>query len=353
MINVLLLTRYERLGASSRIRFLQFLPALEQQGFTFEVRPLLDNAYVTSLYGGPRVGAGNIIRAYARRFAALHRRMRYDLIWLEKEALPWLPTWMEIARLQGIPYVADYDDAWFHRYENHWASPLLGHKIDAVMRVAHTVVAGNDYLARRARQAGARRVEIVPTAIDLGRYRDLPETSSSGPLTVGWIGIPLNAHYLTMVEPALRATADATPLELHVVGAPVPAEFAGIPAECFPWSEDTEIARIARFDVGIMPLHDTPWERGKCAYKLLQVMAAGKPVIASPVGANRQVVRHGVNGFLAETTEEWIGALRKLADPDLRHRMGAEARKTVEEHYSTAMIGPRLAAILTQAAQEL
>jgi len=351
MTNVLLLTRYERLGASSRVRFLQFLPALEQQGFTFDVQPLLDNAYVRSLYGGPPVGAGSLLRSYARRFRALARRMRYDLIWLEKEALPWLPTWLEIARLQGLPYVVDYDDAWFHRYENHWLSPLLSHKIDAVMRVAHTVVAGNDYLARRARQAGARQVEIVPTAIDLERYRDLPSVPRTDGVTVGWIGIPLNAHYLTIAGPALRAVDQ---LKLHVVGAPVPGELAGIPAESFAWSEDTEIARISAFDVGIMPLHDTPWERGKCAYKLLQVMAAGRPVIASPVGANAQVVRHGVNGFLADTTEEWTNALRTLAsDPALRQRMGAEARRTVQDRYSAAIVAPRLAAILQQAAQEL
>src|SRR5437870_1424528 len=165
MINVLALTRYAMLGASSRTRLLQFLPALEQQGFTFDVQPLLDNNYVASLYGGPRVGAGNLLRSYARRFRALTRRMEYDVIWLEKEALPWLPTWLEIARLEGIPYVVDYDDAWFHRYENHWLSPLLGHKIDAVMRVAHTVVAGNDYLARRARQAGARHGLHLPAAL--------------------------------------------------------------------------------------------------------------------------------------------------------------------------------------------
>ncbi len=352
--NVLLLTRYERLGASSRIRFLQYLPALEQQGFTFDVKPLLDNDYVRSLYGGPAAGLGNIIRSYGRRFWALQRRMRYDLIWLEKEALPWLPTWMEIARLQGLPYVVDYDDAWFHRYENHWASPLLGHKIDKVMQVAHVVVAGNDYLARRARQAGARNVEIVPTAIDLARYPRPPAASSAGSMTVGWIGIPLNAHYLSIVEPALRAAAAVAPIKLHVVGAPVPAELAGIPAESFPWTEDSEIARISAFDVGIMPLHDTPWERGKCAYKLLQVMAAGKPVIASAVGANVQVVQHGVNGFLANTAHEWGEALRMLAaDPELRQRMGAEARRTVEDRYSTAIVGPRLAKILNQAAQEL
>jgi glycosyltransferase involved in cell wall biosynthesis len=351
MTDVLVLTRYERLGASSRVRFLQFLPALERQGFSFDVRPLLDNAYVAALYGGPKVGAGNIISAYWRRLGALRRRLKYDVIWLEKEALPWLPTWLEIARLEGLPYVVDYDDAWFHRYENHWLSPLLGHKIDAVMRVARTVVAGNDYLARRARQAGARHVEIVPTAIDLDRYADQPEAGPGRALTVGWIGIPLNAHYLMMIEPAVRAVSEPTPVELHVVGAPVPATFAGIPAASFPWTEDTEISRIAQFDVGVMPLHDTAWERGKCAYKLLQVMAAGKPVVASPVGANRQVVQHGINGFLADTVEEWTEALRKLADPALRQRMGAEARKTVEEQYSTAVVTPRLVEILSKAAQ--
>src|SRR3954454_6184265 len=187
MINVLLLTRYERLGASSRIRFLQYLPGLEREGFAFDVQPLLDNDYVRSLYGGPKVGAGKLLAAYWRRFGALRRRLKHDVIWLEKEALPWLPTWMEIARLQGMPYVVDYDDAWFHRYENHWSSPLLGHKIDAVMRVAHTVVAGNDFLARRARQAGARQVEIVPSAIDLDRYRNLAIRPPGGAMNVGWI----------------------------------------------------------------------------------------------------------------------------------------------------------------------
>lgn len=349
MPNVLLLTRYERLGASSRVRFLQFLPALEREGFTFDVQPLLDNAYVRSLYGGPSVGAGSLFMAYVRRLRTLKRRMRYDVLWLEKEALPWLPAWIEIARLQGIPYVVDYDDAWFHRYESHWLSPLLGHKIDAVMRVAHTVVAGNDFLARRAHAAGARQVEIVPSAIDLDRYQNLSARLPEGSMNVGWIGIPLNAHYLSIIAPALRAVQG---VNLQVVGGAVPGELAGIKAESFPWTEDTEIEQIAGFDVGIMPLHDTPWERGKCAYKLLQVMAAGKPVIASPVGANREVVHHGVNGFLADTPDQWAEALRALAaDPALRQRMGEEARKTVADRYASAFIAGRLAAILREAAQ--
>jgi glycosyltransferase involved in cell wall biosynthesis len=349
MINVLVLTRYERLGASSRVRFLQFLPALEREGFTFDVRPLLSNAYVSALYGGPPVSKASIAMAYVRRIAALRKRMRYDVVWLEKEALPWLPAWVEISRLEGIPYVADYDDAWFYRYENHWLKPLLGRKLDKIMLIARTVVAGNDFLARHARQAGARHVEVVPTAIDLDRYRDLPARAPGGPMNVGWIGHPYTVHYLPIVADALRGVEG---LKLQVVGAPVPEAFAGMPAESFPWTEDSEVARIANFDVGIMPLPDTQWERGKCAYKLLQVMAAGKPVIASPVGANRQVVQHGVNGFLADTPAEWSEALRKLAtDPDLRARMGEEARKTVEQGYSTGVMVPRLAAILREAAE--
>lgn len=354
MPKILLLTRYERLGASSRVRFLQFLRQLEQTGLTFEVQPLLDNAYVQSLYGGPPVSRWSIIRAYLRRLGALVKSRRYDVVWLEKEALPFVPAFVETALLAGVPYVVDLDDAWFHRYEAH-SSPLvrtlLGGKIDAVMRRAAIVVAGNDYLAARARKAGAGRIEIVPTAIDLARYGDPPTAPAENrAAVVGWIGIPLNAHYLTLIEPALRLEARDGLIKLHVVGAPAPPELAGVPAESFAWSEATEVERIGAFDIGVMPLADTPWERGKCAYKLLQVMAAGKPVIASPVGANCQVVRHGVNGFLAATQEEWADALRALAaDPARRARMGAEARRTVADAYAVTTVGPRLASVLAEA----
>ncbi|MEA2928897.1 MAG: hypothetical protein QOG38_1325 [Hyphomicrobiales bacterium] len=355
MPRVLLLTRYERLGASSRVRFLQFIPALERAGFEVDVRPLLDNDYVRSLYGGPPPSRSRVFAGYLRRLAGLFAALvgsRHDVVWLEKEALPYLPAFIETTLLARVPYVVDLDDAWFHRYEAHpsrLVRALLRGKIDAVMRSAAIVVAGNDYLAARARKAGARRIEIIPTAIDLARYPDVPVAAETPTAVVGWIGIPLNAHYLNLIEPALRRARN---IKLHIVGAPVPPELAGIPAESFPWSEQTEVARICDFDIGIMPLHDTPWERGKCAYKLLQVMAAGKPVIASPVGANCQVVQHGVNGFLAATQDEWADALRTLAtDAERRARMGAEARRTVAGDYSVATVGPRLAAVLTEAAK--
>jgi len=228
---------------------------------------------------------------------------------------------------------------------------LLGRKIDAVMRRAAVVVAGNDYLAARARQAGARMIEIIPSVIDVSRYGGASAAPAvrDGKAVVGWIGIPLNAHYLTLIAPALRRVSDD--VTLHVVGGPVPDDLAGVPAESFAWTERDEIARIEAFDVGIMPLADTPWERGKCAYKLLQVMAAGKPVVASPVGANREVVRHGENGFLAESADEWADALRTLArDPALRARLGSAARRSIADGYSVDAVTPRLAAILAEAA---
>jgi glycosyltransferase involved in cell wall biosynthesis len=355
-MKVLLLTRYERLGASSRVRFLQFIPQLERAGFTFDVQPLLDNDYVRALYGGPSASRWRILRAYLHRLRMLLVAHRYDVVWLEKEALPYLPAFIETTLLGRVPYVVDLDDAWFHRYEAHpsaFVRGLLRGKIDAVMRRAAIVVAGNDYLAARARSAGATRIEIIPTAIDLARYGDAPRPAEHRAAVVGWIGIPLNVHYLTLIEPALRLAAREGHIKVHVVGAPIPSELAGIPAKTFAWTEATEIERIGEFDIGIMPLQDTPWERGKCAYKLLQVMAAAKPVIASPVGANCQVVRHGVNGFLATTQEEWAEALRALAaDPALRSRLGEEARRTVAEEYSVVTVGPRLASALTAAAEQ-
>jgi glycosyltransferase involved in cell wall biosynthesis len=355
MPNVLALTRYDRLGASSRVRFLQFRDVLAAHGVRTDVQPFFDDAYVSALYAGRSPGLTQILAFYRRRRRALQERRRYDLLWLEKEALPWLPFWLESGLTSGVPYVVDLDDAWFHRYDRNRIAlvrSLMGNKIDRVMRGATIVVAGNDYLAARAREAGARRIEVIPTVIDLARYPPAQgATRDDGTLTVGWIGQPLNAHYLATIEPALRRIASRQRIKLRVVGAPVPPQWNGLPAESRPWSEATEIDEIGAFDVGIMPLPDTPWERGKCAYKLIQVMAAGKPVVASPVGANCEVVRHGANGYLAGTTEEWANALSQLAtDRDTRRHMGEAARRTVEDAYSLDRVAPRLARVLSEAA---
>ncbi|HJQ97373.1 MAG TPA: glycosyltransferase family 4 protein [Candidatus Polarisedimenticolaceae bacterium] len=351
---MLALTRYARRGASSRLRTLQFIPGLASHGIEVVPRPLLDDAFLERRYAGARVDVLAIVRAYATRAAEIRRDGDWDLVWLEKEAFPWLPAGLEraLARYR-VPYVVELDDAWFHRYDlstSPFVRSALGRKLDAVMREAATVIAGNAYIAERAREAGAPRVEIVPTCVDVAKYSVPPPLSGTIPFTVGWIGTPLTACYLDAVAKALaRLTLDA-PLRLLAVGAQ-DLRLAGVAVEPSPWSEETEAFSIARFDVGIMPLPDSPWERGKCGYKLLQCMASGKPVVASPVGVNASIVRHGENGFLAGDEEGWVRALRTLRDdPALSARLGEAGRQLIHERFSVATHVAPLARILREAA---
>jgi glycosyltransferase involved in cell wall biosynthesis len=353
-VRVLALTRYARRGASSRLRTLQFLPGLASHGIEVVPRPLLDDAFLERRYAGARADVLSIARAYATRAAEIRQDGGWDLVWLEKEAFPWLPAPIERALSRfRCPYVVELDDAWFHRYDASDSSLVrltLGGKLDAVMREAATVIAGNAYIAERAREAGAPRVEIVPTCVDVAKYSVPPPLSGTIPFTVGWIGTPLTARYLDAVAGALARLTLAAPLRLLAVGAN-DLQLSGVTVEPLPWSEETEAFSIARFDVGIMPLPDSPWERGKCGYKLLQCLAAGKAVVASPVGVNESIVREGENGFLARDEEGWVRGLRALRDdPARRAAMGEAGRQLVHERFSVAThVGP-LAKILKEAA---
>ena len=173
-MRVLLLTRYSRLGASSRLRYFQYLPYLESQDISVDTAELFGDAYIHSLMKKGRRSLLSVVTAYARRFWQLLRVHRYDLVWIQCEALPWIPYW--IGRLflnDRIHYVVEYDDAIFHRYDMHsnrWVRRLLGNKIPSLMRLSSVVIVGNDYLAEFAAKAESERVVYLPTAIDLNRY---------------------------------------------------------------------------------------------------------------------------------------------------------------------------------------
>jgi len=351
-MKVLALTRYGRLGASSRLRFYQYLPRLERHGVNVTVAALSSDEYVSRLYAGRRPGPGSIGADYLRRARRLLGLGSYDLLWIEKELFPGAPALVErLLSLGPVPYVVDYDDATFHRYDRA-ANPLFRHlwprKIDVVMRRAALVIAGNQYLADHARAAGAGRVEILPTVVDPSRYPLRP--AAAEPFTIGWMGTPVTQRYLTPVAGALAEVCPAGGRVRLVGAATVPAGLGGAVCELRPWSEEREAQEILEFDVGIMPLDDTEWERGKCGYKLLQYMAAGRPVVASPVGVNPEIVEAGVSGFLASTPEEWQAALSRLRDePGLAARMGEAGRQRVEARYSIEIAEPRLRSLLQSA----
>jgi glycosyltransferase involved in cell wall biosynthesis len=349
-VKLLILSKYGRLGASSRLRSYQYVPFLRARGHVVTLAPLLGDDYVQQLYSD-RVSRALVASAYARRIATMLLTNRYDVVWAEKEMLPWLPSWVERLLLRGrTRLVLDYDDAVFHRYDCHPSALVratLGRKIDRLMRCAHVVVVGNAYLGDRARRAGANRVELLPTAVDTVRYAMAASKERLEPAvkTVGWIGSPSTAKHLRMLAPVVREVATSG-VRFVAVG-PNPDQVADLPIEVRPWAEDTEVEEISKFDVGVMPLPDHPFERGKCGYKLVQYMACGKPVVASPVGANAEIVRDGIDGVLARDEEEWKRALiALLGDSELRLRMGRAGRERMEQEYSSAVVAPRLERIL-------
>ncbi|MCC7275125.1 MAG: glycosyltransferase family 4 protein [Alphaproteobacteria bacterium] len=350
-MRVLLLSRYGRLSATSRQRHLQFLPALAAAGITVDVDALLDDGYVRRMHGGGRPRALPIAAAYARRAGRLLAARRWDALWVEKELFPWLPAVAEtiLARC-GARLVVDYDDAWFHRYDAHPSAAvrrLLGGKIARVMAAAHTVVAGNGYIAAHARAAGATRIVEVPTVVDTAIV--VAAEPPARPFTIGWIGTPANARYLDPVRPALARACREAGARLLLVGAGADA-LDGLPGTVRAWDEGREAADLADMDVGLMPLPDTPFERGKCGYKLIQYMAAGRPAVASPVGVNGTIVAHGTTGFLAAGSDAWADALLTLArDPALRRRMGAAGRARAVAGFSLAAWAPRVVALLRAA----
>jgi glycosyltransferase involved in cell wall biosynthesis len=358
-IKVLALTKFGRQGASSRIRSLQYLPLLQDAGIDVTVQALLPNAMLQARYESGSYSAALLLSCYAARIKALLGRHQFDVIWIEKEALPWMPLWLELLLLSGVPYVLDFDDAVFHNYDQHpnaLVRSFFGQRLDGLMARSALVVGGNGYLTQRARQAGAKWVEVLPTVVDLGRYVVAATTRADFTIhtpRIVWIGSPTTVTYLQLLYAPLQTLAKSHSFVLRVIGGRG-VEISGVQVEEVSWTEETEVARIGECDVGVMPLLDSMWERGKCGYKLIQYMACGLPVVASNVGVNSEIVQQGVNGFLASTPQEWVAALGNvLSDQALALQMGAEGRKRVEQTYCTSVAGPRLAELLRTVAERV
>jgi len=333
--------RYGSLGASSRLRLAQYRPFLERAGIATSLRPFLSDNYVRALYNGSsRLPA--VLAAYARALGMPAAVRAHDLLWIEKEMLPWLPYEVERAVIGGRPYILDFDDAWSLRYEQSALAPvrrLLGQKFPKLLQGAALTITANDTLHDWALANGATRTLRLPTVVDLDNYAPQPEPD--GRFTIAWIGTPVTAAYLDVIAEPLRTLAAEAPLTLLVIGAP-DKHIEGVTCVHERWSQATEAAMIARCHAGIMPLADDEWARGKSGYKLIQYMAMGRPAVASAVGANRQIITPEA-GFLATSPQDWLHALRTLRDdPARRQAMGRAARARVEQTYCLQVTAPRL-----------
>lgn len=354
-MKMLMLPRYGRMGASSRLRSYQYVPYFEQQGFEVEYAPLLGDAYLRRIYR-KEWSLRSVLSGYASRIGDLIKGRSFDIIYTEKELLPWLPAICELGLLSsGARLVVDYDDAVFHRYDQNPSfvvRKILGNKLDWIMRRANLVTVGNDYLGDRARRAGSRRIEKIPTVVDLERYPVRTNMRpTSGSVVIGWIGSPITAPYLQQIAAPLERLRRRHDITCVAIGAR-PDQLVGTPFVAREWSEEAEASLLGQFDIGVMPLPDAPWERGKCGYKIVQYMASALPVVASPVGVNVELLDHGRCGSLASSPEEWEEALDALiTDDDARARCGQCGRNQVESYYSLQTQGPRLARLLADVAR--
>ena len=338
-MRVLALTKYGRMAASTRQRIMQYRPYLEERGMTIEIEPLLDDAlFENSVQIGKPPKAGSLLGTYVRRASSLLLRRDFDVLWISYELFPYLPGFFErLAFLPRRPVVVDYDDAIFHMYDLHrkgFVRWLLADKLRPLLRSADTVICGNEYLRDYAAQFCPNSV-IVPTVVDTEVYRPASRSRSSDhPLVIGWIGSPSTWVNVEPLLPAILATVERHGAVFRAIGGgPRAKEAQGV--EALDWREEREVQDIQNMDIGIMPLLDDPFQRGKCGYKLIQYMATGLPVLASPVGVNRDIVAPGQNGFLATSASEWTTALEMLlGDAALRRQLGAAGRKIVEKEYS-------------------
>lgn len=348
---VLWLTPVPFEGAGSRFRIYQFLPELAAAGVACDVRPFLDPSFFRMVYQ-----PGRVLEKMVRfSMAALGRSVqalslpRYDALVVYRESFPIGGALIErLAKARGVPLVFDLDDAVYLRDEI-TVNPLVWRlkapsRVWNVIRWSDLVFCGSDYLAGRCRAVN-QRILTLPTSVDLRTFpRRAPHRPTTGPTVVGWVGSHSSAMlYLDMLAEPLRRVAAAHNVVFDVVGGGRLPAWPGVTVRSREWRLEEEVGHLQRADIGVYPLRDDEWGRGKCAFKAIQFMAVGVPVVASRVGANLELIRDGENGFLAGSETEWVDKLTLLVrDPWLRQRMGEAARKTVEERYSLEVVGPRL-----------
>jgi len=353
---VLALSPIPEEGAGCRFRVTQYIPYLREAGFDVTVSPFYSREYFGFVYR-----PGNYVRKAAgftaltlRRLNELSSIRNYDLVFLYREAIPIGPPLIE-RRIAGmrIPIVYDFDDAIFlpAMSEANKAFSFLKNpaRVAEILKLSRHVTVGNAFLAEYARRFNAN-VTMIPTAVDTNRFAPRADAPQRDRLVVGWIGSPTTFQYLESLKDVLATVASRHPFTLKVSGAGRAVNFPGVDVEVVPWSMADEVSLFNSCDIGVYPLTDDDWSRGKCGFKAIQFLACGVPVVAAAVGVNREIIEHGVNSMLASTPQDWIAHLSTLlTNASLRRKMSVAGRQTIEARYSLRVTAPQLAAVMRSA----
>lgn len=323
-----------------RYRFEQYFDFLNNNGYECVLSNILDEEDDKILYSkGKYLQKANIaLKAYKKRWKDIRSLDEFDLVVIYREALltPSIKFEKKVSE-SSVPVIFDFDDAiWVKDVsEGNKSLSFLKNvdKIKKVLPLVSHVTVGNAYLAEFALKYNPN-VTIIPSTIDTEKYRKLSETKSAE-VVIGWVGSHTTVKHFEEAVPILKRIRDKYPnVRFKVIGDPEYVnEELNIKGQ--PWSNDKEVELFNQLDIGIMPLPDNPWTKGKCGMKGLLYMAVETPAIMSPVGMNNEIVENGVNGFLPENEEEWFSDLSKLIeDKSLRNRIGKAGRAKVEERFS-------------------
>lgn len=337
-MKILFLTISDKRGASSRYRVYQYLPFIESFGFRAKLMP--------PLFPRDR-GIMRWVHGIMEKAACVRAALETDVLFIQKR----LFSEGFVGKLQtlGKRIVFDFDDSIFTSPKADWSAITRSRTLARICRVleaADLVIVGNRFLKSFAEESGAKRVEVLPTPIDTSKLPVKAQYDQGRP-TVGWIGSAVNHPYVDLLSRVLPPLSqEFQGLKLLMVSDRAYA-MHGVAVENRPWSDETEARDIHDMDVGLMPLADNDWTRGKCALKALQYMSCGVPAVCSPVGANLEVIDDGRQGFLPRTDEEWLERLaRLLRSSELRRDFGSQGRTKVETNYSLNAMGPRMVELL-------
>ncbi len=324
---------------SQRFRFEQYISILEKENIHCRIESFWSLKYWNILYhkGKSFQKVTGLIAGFVRRVFILFSSLKFDFVFIHREATPVGPPIFEfiLAKVLRKKIIYDFDDAiWLPNVSevNKKIGGLKWHsKVKHICRWAYKVTCGNEYLCDFAKNYN-KNVELIPTTIDTNYHKQSGEKPEK--LVIGWTGSQSTVNYLIQLIPVLSQLEKQFQFEVRVISNKNP-DLKIKSFRFIPWRRNTEIIELQQFAIGIMPLPDDKWAKGKCGFKGLQYMSLGIPTIMSPVGVNNQIIQHGVNGFLASKEEEWIKYLTDLLmSEEIRKEIGDEGRKTVEERYS-------------------
>ncbi|MDP2905981.1 MAG: glycosyltransferase family 4 protein [Candidatus Omnitrophota bacterium] len=349
-MKILFILPYPTEGPSNRYRVEQYLPFLTENGIKWRLRPFISSGFYKMLYsrGHNFRKLAYFIISCAKRFADIFRANKYDIVFIHIEAFPFGPPLLEMLfRFMGKKIIFDFEDAIYLSSGKGMFKWLKNpKKFYLNLRLSSRVIVCNNYLLNSLSMYNPG-ITVIPTSIDTAKFKVKDHRQTNNKILIGWIGSHTTLPCLKQIVPVLQELSKKYEFDFKIIGGGCRVSFPGVSVLNQKWTLEEEVANFQGLDIGVYPLPDNEWALAKTPFKTIQYMAVGVPVVASSVGGNKEIIRDGVNGFLAASGQEWINKLSLLIeDAGLRRKIGLEGRRTVEEKYSLKINAPKFLEVM-------